>query len=193
MTRDSSPSLPHESAEFSRLVPPTTAACHHWAEYGQLSQTHSGFCIAVSSSGQQIEGVARTTHSSTSQSKGLYGGYFLMPIWIQGGLHVPNLPIRELPLLNCSLSSFLLTSMTNCSLSWGRTDACEAGGQTWLTSYMNILTMIKSLFSRLYTCGWHFTCSSAVIYDSPWCRKYFCLRHLKSPGISLPWFMQRFP
>lgn len=31
MTRDSSPSLPHESAEFSWLLPPTPADYRHWA------------------------------------------------------------------------------------------------------------------------------------------------------------------
>lgn len=85
MTRDSLPSLPHESAEFSWLVPPTTAAYRRWAGYGQLSAAHSSFCVSISSSGRQFEGAAETTHSPTLQWKGLYGGSFLMGIWSRVG------------------------------------------------------------------------------------------------------------
>lgn len=113
--------------------------------------------VFVSSSGQQIEGVAQTTHRPTSQSKGLYGGKILIPVWIQDGLHVPNLPIRELSLiqglfagLTHSLSSVLFTYLTNSSLSGARTDACQSVDQI-LTPYMNILTLIKPLMPFLQT------------------------------------------
>lgn len=155
MIRDSSPSLPHESAEFSWLVPPTTADYHLWAEYGQLSQTHSGFCIIFRTT--DWRGGPDHTHNTPSQSKGLYGGSFLMPVWIQGGLLVPNFPIRELPfiqhlfgVLKCSLSSVSLTSSTNSSPSGGRTDACQTGDQL-LTPYMNALTLRKPLVPVLQT------------------------------------------
>lgn len=81
-----------------------------------------------------------------------------------------NLPIRELSLiqglyicLKYSLSFGLFTSLTK---SGGRTDACQAVEQTWQTSYINILTIVwrlSCLFSRVYTCGWHFARSSVVI------------------------------
>lgn len=94
MTRDSSLSLLHESAEFSWLVPPTTADYRRWAGYGQLSEVHSSFCVSISSSGQQFAGAAQTTHSTTLQSEGLYRGYLLMGIWSRGGSCEPNPPVN---------------------------------------------------------------------------------------------------
>lgn len=162
-------------------------------------QTHSGFCIIFRTT--DWRGGPDHTHNTPSQSKGLYGGSFLMPVWIQGGFLVPNFPIRELPFIQrlfavfkCSLSSVSVTSSTNSSPSGGRTDACQTGDPL-PTPYMNALTLRKPLVpfpQTLHSQGWHFTSSSVVILNSPWCNKYFCLRHVKSPGISLPKFMQRF-
>lgn len=132
MTRDSSLSLPHESAEFSWLVPPTTADYRRWAGYGQLSEAHSSFCVSISSSGQQFQGVARTTHRPTLQSKGLYGGNFLMGIWSRGGLCEPNQPIN-------GYSSFLAT--------------CNGVLlRQWQSSYGHMLTVEGFALARLMTC-----------------------------------------
>lgn len=205
MIRDSSPSFPHESAEFSWFVPPTTADYHLWAEYGQLSQTHSGFCIIFRTTDWRggpdhtqphiaVKGALWRKNLDASMNPGWltcakFANYRVVLNW--------GLVCRfKTQLIICSIC---LSYLTNSFLSGARTDACQTVDQI-LTPYMNIstltlLTLIKllSLFCRLYTCGWCFTCSSVVIHNSPWCNKYFCLRHLKSPGISLLQFMWRFP
>lgn len=86
MTRDSSPSLPHESAEFFWLVPPTSADYRRWAGMANCLRPIQVLFVSPSHHPDaSFQGAAETTHSPTLQSEGLYRGHLLMGIWRRGG------------------------------------------------------------------------------------------------------------
>lgn len=86
MTRDSSPSLPHESAEFSWLAPPTSADYRRWAGMANCLRPIQVLFVSPSHHPDaSFQGAAETTHSPTLQSEGLYRGHLLMGIWRRGG------------------------------------------------------------------------------------------------------------